>query len=52
MDAEESSSADCQWHPCLQLEGMCLSFDDVWFRTEQQCVDFIRREIIGKDMLP
>jgi hypothetical protein len=40
-----------QWQPCLQLDGMCLSFE-VWFTTEAGCLEFIRENVIGKGEMP
>jgi len=41
-----------QWQPCLQLDGLCLSMDDVWCPSKEDCDHFIRTEIVGKPMLP
>lgn len=51
VDPEEAPRRGYEYQPCLQLEGgICLSFD-VWFKTEDECVDYIRTNIIGKQLL-
>ena len=50
-DPDMAPSDTYQWQPCLQVEGLILSFD-VWYSSKADCDDFIRRTIIGKGMLP
>ncbi len=38
------------WQPALQLNGLQFTFD-VWFPSEQGCLDWIRAEVLHKDML-
>lgn len=39
------------WQPFLQLDGLCLPLP-MWFATEEECVVFIRTEIIGRGEWP
>lgn len=48
-DIDKEARSDYAYQPCLQLNGMCLSFD-VWFATEEECLDFIHNEVIGQVM--
>jgi hypothetical protein len=47
--ADIDPDVDHRWQPCLQLGGWCPSMP-VWFKSEQECLDFIRDEIIGQGM--
>lgn len=49
-DTTESETASMLWHPILQLPGICVPME-IWFETEADCEDFIRREILGQPML-
>lgn len=46
---EQQKHTTWPWQPCLQLDGMCFSFD-IWFTSETECVAFIKDHIIGQDM--
>lgn len=48
--AEEDCEEDQGWRPVLQLDGYVATFD-IWFRTEQDCEDWIRTSVIGAGML-
>ena len=37
------------WQPCMILDGICASVD-IWFRTEAECVDFIRSTLATADV--
>jgi hypothetical protein len=51
-DVSEDAPTDShRWQPCLQLDGMCLSFD-IWHDTKEACDEFIRTEIVGRPWLP
>lgn len=46
----EQTGSEYRWQPCLQLPvSICHSFD-VWFRSEAECLDYIREYIIGADI--
>lgn len=49
-DIDGEAEPGYPWQPCLQLDGMCLSFG-VWFATEHECVDFIKSNVLGRDLL-
>jgi hypothetical protein len=50
IDPEQAAS-EWPWQPCLQLDGgTCHSFE-TWFRTKQECVDYILSEIIGQGLI-
>lgn len=41
---------DGRWVPVLQVDGCCFTFP-AGFNTEQDCLDFIRHSILGKQLL-
>ena len=41
---------DDGWFPSVQTESLNLDLE-VWFQTEAECLDFIRREILGLGLL-
>lgn len=45
-DIDEDAPGDTQWQPCLNLESGHIPCFEVWFKTEQDCLDWIRREVI------
>lgn len=38
------------WQPVLQAGNSCHPID-VWFRTEEECLSYIRDNILGKGVL-
>lgn len=50
IDPDGAPPDGYQWQPCLQLDGLCLSFD-VWHGSKEDCDDFILTEIIGRPFL-
>lgn len=46
----DAPSPESPWRPYLQLDGIRVSMN-VWFRTEDDCTQFIREEVLGKGML-
>lgn len=52
-DPENALSRDYPWRPTLQVgSGMCISLEGVSFGSEEDCLDFIRTEIIGAGLDP
>jgi hypothetical protein len=47
---EGTPSGDMQWAPFLQLDWGAPSMD-VWFASEEDCLRFIREEVVGKGVL-
>jgi hypothetical protein len=35
-----------RWIPVIQIDGTCFSID-IWFKTEMECLEWLRCEIIG-----
>lgn len=51
VDTELPEGNAWSWQPCLQAEeGVCHSFE-VWFRTEEECVAYIRERILSQRMI-
>jgi hypothetical protein len=48
---ETAEGDDFRWSPHLQAGGVIPSLD-IWFRTEEECTDWIRREVIGVGEFP
>lgn len=48
-DVDESAPAYSRWQPVLQADGVCLPFE-IWFSTEAECLDWIRRDVLGRGM--
>lgn len=46
-DIDSDQTGEYRWQPCLQLDGWCPPLP-VWFKTEQDCLDFIRTEVISQ----
>jgi hypothetical protein len=47
-DPEGALSPNYPWRPTLQTgSSMCHSFEGISFGSEEDCLDFIRTEIIG-----
>ena len=50
LAAEDERVESAPWQPFLQIPGSCVGMT-IWFQTEADCEDFIRREILGQPML-
>lgn len=50
-DIDEEADPRWPWVPVLQIPGCCFPLP-VWHATEAACEAFIRREVLGKGMLP
>jgi len=49
-DTNDQGPKGWPWQPCLQAaEGICLSID-TYFRTKDECENFIREYILDRDM--
>jgi len=48
--AEESDRGDFPWVPHVQLRSVCLDLD-ISFKTEAECLEFIRTEILPLGLL-
>ncbi|MGW6913722.1 hypothetical protein ACWGB8_07870 [Kitasatospora sp. NPDC054939] len=46
----EGFSPGYPWQAVLQLEGLMVS-TGMWFRSEAECMDFIRTQVIGQPLL-
>ena len=44
---DERYSGTYRWRPVLQCDGFTVTCDGPWFATERECLDFVRREIVG-----
>lgn len=49
-DVDPDAGTRFIWQPCLQLEGACSALD-IWFENEEDCLEFIRTEILPLGML-
>ncbi|MFD9739457.1 hypothetical protein [Umezawaea sp. NPDC059074] len=49
-DVDPDVSDDHTWQPCLLLDDVRLSLD-LWFATEEECLAFIRKEVVGRGVL-
>lgn len=49
---DEDGPADAKWRPTLQLAGGVGADFEMWLRTEEDCLRFIREEVIGAGMFP
>jgi hypothetical protein len=49
-DIDRDAEPNYPWQPCLQLDGICHSFQ-VWFATEAECVAYIKEQILGRGLL-
>lgn len=47
---DEAVSDEYPWRPVLSLGGYMVSTDS-WFKTEDECLDFIRTQILGQPLL-
>lgn len=47
LDEDQKSP---MWQPCLQAQGGVVTNLDISFTTEQDCLDFIRTEVLGCGM--
>jgi hypothetical protein len=47
---DASLNPDYPWRPVLDLNGHMPGLD-VWFKTEAECLDFIRTQVIGQPLL-
>lgn len=48
-DTDQSQAGEFVWQPCLQTDT-CVVSVSTWFRSEADCLKFIRDEIIGWEM--
>lgn len=39
------------WQAFLQADFGCFPLDGVWFKSKDDCEQFIVREILGKEMI-
>ena len=49
VEKEEDANPDFPWYPCLFVENgftACAGLD-VWFATESECRDFIKKCVLG-----
>ena len=44
----DDSMPNFKWQPCVQVDGLTLSLD-VWYRTEDECHQFIAELIQVKE---
>jgi hypothetical protein len=49
-DVDPDVSDDHTWQPCLLLDDIRLSLD-LWFASEEECLAFVRKEVVGRGML-
>jgi len=49
-DVDPDVSDDHTWQPCLLLDDIRLSLD-LWFATEEECLAFIRKDVVGRGVL-
>jgi hypothetical protein len=49
-DTSEDSPKDYPWQPCLQLDMYCADID-IWFESREACEQWIKNELLGKEML-
>lgn len=47
---DEESDPRWPWQPCLQLPSS-IGAMQIWFATEEECLDFIRTYILGKGII-
>lgn len=47
---EEERDPRCPWQPFLQISGCCFPLP-VWFASEEDCMEFIRDDIVGRGLL-
>lgn len=47
-DESAGGLPDHPWRPMLQLDDTALFLDGVWFATEQDCIDFVRDNVIPR----
>lgn len=45
---EDGGALKYPWRPVLQLDGMVMRCDGPWFATEQDCLEFIRDNVIPR----
>jgi len=39
------------WQAFLQNDIGCFPLDGIWFQSKEQCEEFIRTDILGKEMI-
>lgn len=51
-DLDDDADVDPKfpWSPMIQTAGGCYPLP-IWFQTEADCVEFIRRDILGRGLL-
>ena len=49
-DVDPDVGDDHTWQPCLLLDDIRLSLD-LWFASEEECLAFLRKEVVGRGML-
>ena len=50
-EIDDEAATEYKWRPVLQADGWLGELGDIWFRTEQECLDWIKTEILGHGML-
>jgi hypothetical protein len=51
-ECTDAPHAGFTWRAVLQLPGLVVPTDGLWFDTEAECLDFIRDDIIGQGLFP
>lgn len=49
-DVDEDGSEGYPWAMFLQVDGFCYRLGEVWFPNEQECLDYIRSDVLGLGM--
>jgi hypothetical protein len=47
-DESDGGSATHRWRPRLQLPDMALALDGVWFASQEECLGFIRDNVLPR----
>jgi hypothetical protein len=50
-DEDEDAPGPFRWRPYLQIPGMIFALEDTWFPTEDACLEFITKDILGAGLL-
>ncbi|HKN57144.1 MAG TPA: hypothetical protein VJX66_31960 [Amycolatopsis sp.] len=50
MSDEEYRLPEFPWQPFIQTAGGCFPLP-IWFETEDACIEFIRKDILGRGLL-
>ena len=50
-DEEDTPNPRAPWQPVIQTAGCCFPLP-VWFESREACEQFIRADILGRELLP